>query len=75
MCVTSVVLIYGKTKKSLIIMTMIVAGLLVSSIIGLSPTIFISGTRTMYPFVVMMLIVDVIIAKDLITEYFQKNTK
>lgn len=72
LCIMSVIMIYGKVKKSLVIVTMAITGLAVSLMVGLSPTIFISGTRTLYPFMITMLIVDVIIAKDLMTEYFQK---
>lgn len=70
---SAIFFIYGKTVKSLCVIALIVAGLLSSLAISMSPTIFASSTRTLYPFIIILLIINSLLVKDAIFGHFEKN--
>lgn len=66
----ALVYLYGKTKRTLVMLGALGAGLIVSLVVSLSPTLFASSTRTLYPLVVILLCVDYSIIQDIIHERF-----
>ena len=73
--IISMYFLYGRTKKTLILLYLLVAGIAVTMAVSLSPTMFASSTRTLYPFVIILLCVDFIIAQDILKDMFKlKNS-
>lgn len=70
----SIFYLYGRSKKTLIIVTTLAAGLAVSLAVSMSPTIFASNTRTLYPMVVVLIYVNCIILKDFFELKFETQT-
>ena len=69
--IISMYFLYGRTKKTLILLYLLVAGIAVTMAVSLSPTMFASSTRTLYPFVIILLCVDFIIAQDILKDKFK----
>lgn len=71
LCVTiSLFFLYGKTQKSFIMLYSLLSGLAVSMAISLSPTVFASSTRTLYPFIVILIGINFIIIQDIMSNKF-----
>lgn len=73
--ISSIYFIYGKTQKTLIILIALASGLLVALAVSLSPTIFASTTRTIYPLMIIVVAVDCVIIKDLVNYRVQEAEK
>jgi hypothetical protein len=66
----SILYLYGKTKKTLTLLTVLGAGMVVSLAVSTSPTIFASNTRTLYPMVIILIYVDFVIIRDFFNARF-----
>lgn len=73
--IIAIYFLYGRTKKTLILLYLLAAGIAVTMAVSLSPTMFASSTRTLYVFVIILLCVDFIIAQDILKDKFKlKNS-
>ena len=72
--VVSIYFLYGATKKTYVLLLMLTSGLAVSVAVSLSPTVFASTTRTLYPFVTILVGVNFVVAQDIIRYHFSPRT-
>lgn len=73
--VASILYLYGRTKKSLIMLCVLSAGTLVSMVVSLSPSLFASNIRTLYPLVVILIGVNFVIIQDILKLNFNISTQ
>ena len=67
---SSILFLYGKTKKTAIIMASLLGGGAVSLAISLSPTIFASNTRTLYPLLIILVGVSAMMLDEILIDKF-----
>lgn len=68
--VTSLVYAFGRSRKTVIITGIMGAGFVTSAVLFLSPTLFASSTRTLYPFLVIVSCVNYYLLNVLIETHF-----
>lgn len=71
--VASIVFLYGKTKKTLLLITLMASGLMVTGAATLSPTLFASGTRTEYYLLVILTFIEGVLINDITKNYIHKK--
>lgn len=71
--IISVYLCFGNTKKSIVALLCILAGICTRMLMGFMPSVYVSGNRTQLIFIVSMLIVSVLLineeTKDVLKKY------
>lgn len=67
----AVYFLYGKSKKTLLLLGVLASGLAVSMLVSFSPTLFASSTRTLFPLMMIIVAVDFLILREVIAMHFR----
>lgn len=75
MTLVSIIISFKKSKESLFLSFTVLSGLFISLAISLSPTIFASSTRTLFPFFVILASSNYILLSEILNNNFKKGDK